>query len=315
MFPYAAYLRVYEPVTAFPEPARTLWTAYADSRRRPRRAHALGAEHAEAARRLVAAPPEVAPDRESRHAYVRRDGDMIYISPWQTRLRCWLAFERFRAEQSRAMAAAFVPPVAAEAAAAEFERWKRSGRSLRPFIASSNWHVPLAWFVPFTAGERCLVLGGAAAPGAPGPAAAPQVPEAAADLARRGPATTAPARTLVYVTAMSEARRRLSAALPVVRANVGEGDAGLGGSPPLAAGRLEELGRWLAEFHPGGLVELDYGGLVHLMDDRALRSDESVAETAVALAAMARGEVELAVAMYKRLLARWRPVRALESAN
>ncbi|MEV4252994.1 hypothetical protein AB0J52_07470, partial [Spirillospora sp. NPDC049652] len=61
VFPYAAYLRVYEPVTAFPEPARTLWTAYAESRRRPRRIHALEVEHRRAARRMVGYPPEVAP--------------------------------------------------------------------------------------------------------------------------------------------------------------------------------------------------------------------------------------------------------------
>ncbi|WP_328594524.1 hypothetical protein [Actinomadura macrotermitis] len=304
MFPYAAYLRVYEPVTAFPEPARTLWTVYADSRRRPRRAGALGAEHAEAARRLVAVPPEVAPERESRDAYVRRVGDTVHVCPWETRLRSWLAFDRFRAEHSLALAAAFVPPVVAERAAREFERWKRAGRPLQPHILSSTWHVPLTWFVPFAADERCLVLGGP-----PGDREAPAAQEEGP--AGRVPATAVPARTLVYVTAMPEARRRVAAALPVVRDTLGDGP----GEGSLTAGRLETLGHWLAGFHPRALVELDYGGLVHLLDDAALRADESVAETGVALAAMARGEGELAVAMYQRLVDRWRPVRALESAN
>lgn len=305
VFPYAAYLRIYEPVTAFPEPARTLWTAYADSRRRPRRLHALGAEHDDAARRLVGAPPEVVPERESRDAYVRRVGDTIYVCPWETRLRSWLAFERFRGEHAAALAAAFVPPPLAERAVREFDQWKRAGRSLRPHILTSTWHVPLDWFVPFARGERCLMLG------APGAGYGPEE-DASQEQAGHGPATAAPARTLIYVTSMGEARRRVAAALPVVRENLGDGS---GEVFLLSAGRLDTLARWLGEFHPRALVELDYGGLVHLLDDRTLQGDESVAEMAVALTGMERGEVELTVAMYKRLLARWRPVRALESAN
>jgi hypothetical protein len=292
-------------VTAFPEPARTLWTAYPDSRRRPRRIPALGAEHREPARRLVGAPPEVAPDRESRDAYVRRVDDTIYVSPWETRLRSWLAFERFRGEQAAGLAAAFVPPPLAERVTADFEQWKRAGRPLRPHILTSTWHVPLDWFVPFARGERCLMLG---APGTGYGAA----DDASQETAGHGPATAAPARTLIYVTSMGEARRRVAAALPVVRDNLGDGS---GEVFLLSAGRLDALARWLGEFHPRALVELDYGGLVHLLDDGALRADESVAEMAVALTGMERGEVELTVAMYKRLLARWRPVRALESAN
>ncbi|MER7545577.1 hypothetical protein [Actinomadura sp.] len=292
-------------MTAFPEPARTLWTVYADSRRRPRRIHALSVEHRQAALRLTASPPEVAPERESRDAYVRRLDDMIYICPWGTRLRSWLAFERFRNQHAAGVAAAFVPPPVAERTMSEFERWKLAGRPLRPHILTSTWHVPLDWFVPFARGERCLMLG------TPGTGYR-MSEDASDDLAAHGPATAAPARTLIYVTSMGEARRRVAAALPVVRENLGDGTEEV---YLLSAGRLETLGRWLGEFHPGSLVELDYGGLVHLMDDRALSTDESVAEMTVALTGMERGEVELTVAMYKRLLARWRPVRALEAAN
>ncbi|MFF5262140.1 hypothetical protein ACFY4C_24660 [Actinomadura viridis] len=300
MLPYAAYLRVYEPVTAFPEPARTLWAAYADSRRRPRRIHALGAEHLQAKRRL--AGPVPVPERESGDAYIRRWRDTVYVCPWETRLRSWLAFARFREETSVRLAGSYVPPEVARGAEESFDRWKRSGRSLRPHILDSTWHVPLAWFVPFAAPERCLMLGDR-------PKGAPAYGRGAlGEHGGPGPATASATRTLIYVTSMREARSRVDAALPIVRENL---DAGSG----LAAGRVETVGRWLAGFHPGALVELDYGGLVHLLDDRALRADESVAEVGVALAAMARGEGELAVAMYKRLLARWRLVRALESAN
>ena len=305
VLPYVAYLRVYEPVTAFPEPARTLWTVYADSRRRPRRIHALGVEHRDAALRMTGSPPEVVPERESRDAYVRRLDGMIYVCPWETRLRSWLAFERFRAEHATGVAAAFVPPPMSERILGDFEQWKGAGRSLRPHILTSTWHVPLDWFVPFERGERCLMLG---TPGT----GYNKSESASEEHGGHGPTTAAPARTLIYVTSMGEARSRVSAALPVVRENLGDGT---GDVHLLSAGRLETLDQWLSGFHPRALVELDYGGLVHLMDDRALSADESVAEMTVALAGMQRGEAELTVAMYKRLLARWRPVRALETAN
>ncbi|WP_342666244.1 hypothetical protein [Spirillospora albida] len=248
----------------------------------------------------------VAPEQESRDAYVRQIHGAIYVCPWETRLRSWLAFERFRRERSADVAATCVPYAVAERVARDFERWKRTGRSLRPHIRTSTWHVPLAWLVPFAKEERSLTLG----------ARARDQGAASGDVLHEhgghGPATAAPVRTLIYVTSMAEARRRISVALPSVRAGLG-GEAA--GSAGLTAERLEDLGRWLGEFHPGAIVELDYGGLVHLMDDDTLRADESAGEMAVAITGMRRGEVELAVAMYKRLLARWRPVRALESAN
>jgi len=75
---------------------------------------------------------------------------------------------------------------------------------------------------------------------------------------------------------------------------------------------LEEIGRWLEEFHPHSVVELDYGGLVQLLDDDALRADQSVAEVSAAVSALASREYELAAAMYQRLRARWRDLEAVE---
>nr|WP_026341510.1 hypothetical protein [Actinomadura atramentaria] len=289
MLPYAAYLRVYEPVTAFPEPERTVWTAYAESRRRPRRSGALAAEQREALLRLL--EPRAVPERESRDAYVRRGGDMIYVAPWGTRLRCWLASARLAGQAPAAVADA-VPPAAVERARDGLARWRGAGRPVEPHILSSTWRVPGEWLVPFRPDERSLVLPPDGAAG-PEPAAA----------------TAAPARALVYATTLAAGRRRIAEALPVVAAAGGDGPL------PVACGALEALDRWLAGFHPDSLVELDYGGLVHLLDDRALAADASVAELAVAVTALRRGERELAVAAGERLRERWRRVRALESAN
>lgn len=313
MLPYAAYLRVYEPLDAFAEPYRSAWARYADSADRPRRATALDAEHAAAMRRLVAVPPEVAPARESGHAYVRRTADVTYICPWQIRLRCWLAFSRFRAWLPPGLGDAFMPRVVADQVESDFERWKRRSATLLPYILSSNWYVPLAWFVAFAPAERRLLLGPQAAAEPVAERTAPASQGERGNQPESGgaaPTTAPPARALLYVTSMTQARRRVAKAIGTVR---GAGD-GTGSEVGLEAGVVATLGRWLEEFHPHALVELDYGGLVHLVDDEALTSDESVAEVAAVLDGMRRDRA-VALAMYERVQARWRSVRALEKAN
>src|SRR4029077_11379627 len=91
---YAAYLRIYEPVSAFHEPDRSRWVAYANSATRPRRRDSLAVEHAEALRRAITTPRVTVPERESEHAYVRRADGVTYVCPWQTRLRCLLSYGR-----------------------------------------------------------------------------------------------------------------------------------------------------------------------------------------------------------------------------
>jgi hypothetical protein len=301
MLPYAAYLRVYEPLSAFGEPERERWAAYADSPNRPRRAQALEAEQSEALGRLIALPPIPEPSHESAHAYVRWSEGVTYICPWQTRLRSWLALTRLRATSAPLLAAAF-PPEDVQRAARNFARWQGQLSSLRVYVQACTWSVPTAWFAPFAPEERWLVLGNAA------------------ESETRGPATASATRTLIYATAMPEARYRVAHALAVVRRAQG---AGLAGEPGAPAGPgsaqadtdLTEIGRWLAEFHPESLVELDYGGLVHLLNDAALRADQSVAEASAAIRALGDGEPELAVAMYQRLRSRWQALESLELAN
>ena len=51
---------------------------------------------------------------------------------------------------------------------------------------------------------------------------------------------------------------------------------------------------------------------MQLLDDDALRGDQSAAEVSAAVTALANGEFELAAAMYQRLRARWRALEAIE---
>jgi hypothetical protein len=310
---YAAYLRIYEPVSAFHEPDRSRWVAYAASSTRPRRRDSLAVEHAEALRRAITTPWVAVPERESEHAYVRRVDGTTYVCPWQTRLRCLLAYGQMRsgsgavlAREGSAGEGSAGEGLAGEGLAGEklaadgdpalaaLARLGEAGRA-RPHIVASSWTVPLTWFVPFAPAERWLSLGDGR-----GRAAAA--------------ATTSATRALVYTTPMTRARRRVARGLGALRhLPAGSGDAVL--EPSRAVGELAEVGRWLEDFHPYSLVELDYGGLVHLVSDDALRGDQSVAEIRAGIDGAARGECELAVAMYMRARDRWRAFAAFEQAN
>jgi hypothetical protein len=78
---------------------------------------------------------------------------------------------------------------------------------------------------------------------------------------------------------------------------------------------IEQLGRWLEDFHPHCLVELDYAGLVDLLDDVHLSGDDSVADVAAGLEALAEGDVDSAAAAYQRLGTRWSRVALLARAS
>jgi hypothetical protein len=53
---------------------------------------------------------------------------------------------------------------------------------------------------------------------------------------------------------------------------------------------------------------------VHLFDDGSLCADQSVAEAAAAIGALAAGEAEFASAMYRRFERRWRTLEGLGRA-
>jgi hypothetical protein len=294
---YAAYLRIYEPVAAFHEPDRSRWAAYAASPARPRRRDSLIAEQAEALQRAIAAAQIAVPDQESEHAYVRRADGVTYICPWQTRLRCLLSYSRMLSTAGSALPGVVPARDDTEtlAALARLADGGLPGPATRLHILAASWIVPLCWFVPFAAAERWLALG----PGAKRPSS---------------PQTASATRALLYTTQMSRARKRVARGLAALH-DLPPGFAGTTWDPARAETELAEVGRWLEDFHPYSLVELDYGGLVQLLSDDALSSDQSAAEIAAAIDGVAKGERELAVAMYKRAHSRWRAFAEFEMAN
>ncbi|MGW0122362.1 hypothetical protein [Streptomyces sp. NPDC003327] len=279
LVPYASYLRVYEPLAAFPEPERSHWARYARRPRTPGAQEELRRSLAD----LVPTPPVPVPVQESGEAFVAHVGGAVVICPWRTRLRSWLAVAELTAGGYPApVLDAMVPPVVRAQVTADHERWLERNPDARPWIRTAVWQVPLRWFALFGDEDRQYEPGD---------------PEAAG--AGRAP-------VLRYRTTMAQARRRLARSLRALREAVDEG--------PMTEG-LVEVGRWLEEFHPRALVELDYGGLVHAMGEEWLAGDRSAAQMAEGIAALRAGDGEAASEVYGRLAERWKAVRDLQFAN
>ncbi|MGA5424984.1 hypothetical protein [Streptomyces lavendulocolor] len=274
LVPYASYLRVYEPLAAFPEPERGHWARYARRGTSPTAQDELRRSLAD----LLATPPVAVPVHESADAFVLEVDGVVCVCPWRTRLRGWLALEELPGTLPPVVLDAALPPVVREQAEADHERWRERNPDARPWIRTSVWQVPVRWFALFADEEREYVASG-------GPGKAP---------------------ALRYRTPMVQARRRVARALRTLRESLDEG--------PLTEG-LVDVGRWLEEFHPRSLVELDYGGLVHALREDFLAGDRSAADVAAGLAALRAGDGPAAGEAYRRLTGRWRVVRGLQHAN
>ncbi len=286
--PYASYLRVYEPLAAFPEPERTHWKRYAAAGGTRTAQDELRQSLAD----LVPVPPVPVPVHESRDAFVTVVDDVVHVCPWRTRLRGWLALEELTDQLPAPVLDAVLPPVVRRQAAADFERWRAHNPDARPWIRSATWHVPVRWFVLFDDSERHFEPGGEEGP----------VPDSSGEGDKKQ--RTAP--VMGYRTAMVQARRRVARGLRVLRDSLEES--------PLIDG-LVDVGRWLEEFHPRSLVELDYGGLVHAIPESRLVEDRSAADVAEGLAALREGDATKAGEAYGRLSERWRGVRDLQFAS
>ena len=272
--PYATYLRVYEPLAAFPEPERGHWARYARRTDRPSYQDELRRALAD----LAPTPPIPVPVHESEDAFVLDVDGVICVCPWRTRLRGWQALDELSEELPPPVLDAVLPPVLRRQAAQDYERWLADNPDARPWIRTATWQVPINWFVLVSDEEREYDKG----------------------------TTVDSPPVLRYRTPMVQARRRVARGLRALKEAMDEG--------PLIDG-LVDVGRWLEEFHPRSLVELDYGGLVHALPAGVLEDDHSAADVAEGIAALRRGDGAAAGSAYARLVERWRSVRDLRSAN
>ncbi len=276
----ASSLRVYEPLAAFEGDERRHWETYVRTGAARSVEDGVVLERLAALQVLARAPVRELP-QVGREAFVTDVDGVVLICPWRTRERSLEALEAFRGELADELVEAFVSRALLEACDTDLEQLRAEQPDLRLHVLTSTWQVPLRWFVLVDTGEREVSLG---EPGS----------------------TRLTGRRLVYRTTMSQARRRTARALDVLRRTVDDG--------PVAQG-VEQMARWLELFHPRSLVELDYGGLAHLLDDAELTSDESARDIAGALTALAAGDPAAAAAAYGRVTARLKALQSIESAN
>jgi hypothetical protein len=275
---FAAYLRVYEPLTAFDRERQVFWRRYVREGRAVTPVDGPGRQRTAVLEALGAGWTRL-PDLPD-DAYVMEADDTLLVCPWNLRVRVAEAALSARDGVPSILADAFVPPVLAGQARAIVDDWRSGAKVLERGVPRlheqiATWGVPLRWFVFVDLDERELSLR----------------PER---------------RVLRYRTEISKARRRAHRGVSVLRKSVG--------NVPITEA-VEEGARWLEEFHPRSVLELDYGGLVDLLPDETLREDDSPGLVAAGLAALARGDADAATEAYEKLVSRWRAVQLLERCN
>jgi hypothetical protein len=315
----AAFLRVYEPLEAFAADERAWWRAVAAAG--PLTAAQMAArEHAAAIRALAALPPRVVTDVDLTDGVARPvgivlqpDGDdgRLRVCPVEMSWRALLALEDFQTDIAPSVLPSFLPAAVIDAASATLANLVSERSSLTgPHVRCSRWSVPLAWLAVFQPIHR-HVEPVAAEPSSHAPhhqehQETEKEPEA--DVERSRPSVQ-PAPSSRYLAPMADARRCVARALASVR---------VADTTLLPLAELEDLGRWLEEFHARSVVELDAGGLGRLhggQDQGAPVLDESVADVNRGLGDLRAGNIDGAIARLSSVRDTWDEIRAHEHAS
>ncbi|WP_019818918.1 hypothetical protein [Saccharomonospora saliphila] len=300
--PFAAYLRVYEPLSVFGDPPDALLEkAVETAELSPGDAVAreqelwLRSQVSSPARVLPAERPDGRPTTSALTDVLVLDpgevpvtdtdldlGTEPLICPLEVRVRAAAALTSFLDESHPALRAAVLDSsgVSAEEVRGRANAALRDLRGTTMHVLSTNWTVPLPWFTLVDPDERRIVLG-------------------------TGPDD--PIREVSWRVAMSEAQDRVIEAEHLVSEVVGDS-----GGP---ARILAETRRWLANFHPNSAVELDYGGLVQLIEDPVLATDTSADEVHAILDALRRNAVDEVSEAFENLRDYWGELASRERFN
>jgi hypothetical protein len=284
--PFSAYLRVYEPLSAFDAPlADRLRQAVADGPLS--RAEAGDRERELWLRSQLATPPRLLPGelsdgRPAPNAPVdvlvldpaevptsesATVGPGPLVCPLDMRPRSAAALVGFLSTSSGVLkAAALTIPADIARTRAGAVMAELHGGAVH--VVSTTWTVPLPWFSLVDPDSRHIIL----APREDGE------------------------RQVAWRIAMADARRRVARAHSVVRESLGDNG---------PARVLKDTGRWLEHFHPHSAVELDYGGLVQLLDDQELLEDTSAQDVHAIVDAMESGDADEVASRYEQLRDFW----------
>jgi hypothetical protein len=145
-------------------------------------------------------------------------------------------------------------------------------------VVSTTWTVPLPWFALVDPDHRHVVMA----------------------------ARDDPRRQVCWRIAMADARQRIGRAHSLAVRTFGE-------QGPTKV--LADTGRWLEHFHEHSAVELDYGGLVQLLDDEELLADSSAEDVNAIIEALEVQNVEEVAARFERLRDFWGELAMRERFN
>ena len=144
-------------------------------------------------------------------------------------------------------------------------------------MVSSTWTIPLPWFALVDPAARQLVEG-----------------------------TDDKPQESFWLGAMADVRRRTARAHAVTKEALGEE------GPTLV---LRDTGRWLERFHPHSAVELDYGGIAALLPFAELEADSSAEDVHALVDAMEAGNPDEIASRYDKLREFWSRMAAHERSN
>ncbi|KMS90611.1 hypothetical protein [Prauserella rugosa] len=292
--PFVAYLRVYEPLSAFGEPpderlARAVEEAALERPDAGEREMVMWLKSQATAtprvlpKELSSLPDVLVLDPEKVPTSASSEvGPGPLVCPLEIRPRSAAALVGFLGEAHPALRGAVVDAIGAP----EDRIKSRANSALRDLygtsmhVLSTTWTVPLPWFSLVDPRQFRLELGSG---------------------------QHDPKRELSWRTPMTDALRRVAEAEELVGNALGE-DAG-----PVQI--LGETHRWLTNFHPASAVELDYGGLVQLIDDPTLESDTSADEVHMLLEALRNGDVDEVGEIFQTLRDYWGELAARERFN
>jgi hypothetical protein len=294
--PFVAYLRVYEPLQAFArQPRARLERALAAG---PLPVSQAGMREREVwLRTQVASPPRMLPGDRPDGTFA--DGPLHVLSlnpaevpgadpttgplvcPLDLRTRAAAALVGFLATASPSLVRIALPAgprAATDAMRSRAQTVTSELGSSAVHVVSSTWTVPLPWFALVDPAARVMDA-------APRP-----------DLRRR----------VCHRATIRDATARATRAHAIVARTLGD-------SGPSRV--LADTARWLGHFHPASAVELDYGGLVQLMDDESLHADTSARDVHAAVDALESGNAEQVAAHYARLRDFWAKLATYERFN
>ncbi len=268
--PPVTSLRVYEPIEAFPAAERAGWTDWVAAP--PSEDDVVAHERRAVWRQVVRPRPLHGGEQEPRMARVLDAAGTPVLCPVQLPLRMAAAAR----EAARTLPPALVAVVPAGAPGGEAgpddDPAPRPGTGSDPDVRLRT--LVAVWDIPWA--WLALVRPGERRHGS-----------------RPGDAGR-------YVVPMAAARSRAARALRVLRD---------GGSVAGLGGEVESVARWLEDFHPRSLVEVDDAEVAALLDD------DGAEDVRLGLEALEAGEVTAVAAAYRRLARRGERLRLLSRAS